>query len=42
MIYSENNKHLDKCQIYNFKDNPFVRKNSKEIEDKIKKGFIKK
>ena len=41
MIYSEKNKHLDKCKIYNFQDNPFIRKIYKEIEDKIKKGSKK-
>ena len=27
--------------VYNFKDNPFFRKNYKEIKDKIKKEFKK-
>lgn len=33
-IYCENNKHLDKKQLYNFKINPFIQKNPKNVEDK--------
>ena len=36
MIYKEKNNHLDKKQLFNFFNNPFIKKNSRDVEDRKK------
>jgi len=36
MVYKEKNKHLDEKQLFNFFNNPYIKKNSRDVEDRKK------